>query len=79
MRNGQEVKLGEELHEDEIKLCSKGLHASLVKEDAEQYAPGGSVLTKVKVWGRIKIQRDKLVATDRQIKAVEAWEGEPWN
>ena len=67
LRSGEIVKKEQELHEDEIELCEYGLHASLCPEDAKQYAPKGSVLTKVKIWGMIKIQRDKLVATDRMI------------
>ena len=67
MRNGKRIGLDEPLHEEKIKLCSRGLHASLSPKDARQYAPNNSVLTKVLVWGRIKLQKDKLVATDRKI------------
>jgi hypothetical protein len=57
----------EPLHEPEIALCEKGLHASFTIEDAKKYAPVNSVLTEVKVWGRIIIDKDKMVATDRMI------------
>ena len=68
LRNGQVVKMGEVVEEPEIKMCERGLHASLNAEDAIQYAPAFSVLTKVKVWGRIEVQKDKLVATHRMIE-----------
>jgi len=67
MRNRQTIKVGEKIHEDKIIMCSCGLHASLCPLDAQQYRPPDSVLTKVKVWGRVIVGRDKLVATDRMI------------
>ena len=70
MRNGQSVKVGEHIHEDEIIMCQSGLHASLDKGDAMRYAPLNAVLTKVKVWGKMIIDKDKLVATDRMIVEV---------
>ena len=70
LRNGKTATVGEKLHEDKIKMCQTGLHASLARKDAATYRPSISVLTRVKVWGKIRIQRDKLVATDRQIIAI---------
>jgi len=72
LRTERVTAIGEHLHEDEIALCEYGLHASLSPEDARKYRPSACdvVLTKVKVWGRIIIDKDKLVATDRQIIAI---------
>jgi hypothetical protein len=67
MRCGSQVLAGEHLHVDNIEMCRRGLHASMTKADAKQYAPVGAVLTRVKVWGRIRFEKDKLVATDRMI------------
>ena len=67
LRNGFMCKIGEHIHEDEIEMCSKGLHASFSVDDARQYAPPGSILTKVKIWGKVIIGKDKVVATDRMI------------
>jgi len=67
LRNGKTAKLGERLHEDKIDLCECGLHAGLSIEDAAKYAPKNSVLTRIKIWGRIKIGKDKIVGTDRKI------------
>ena len=67
LRSNQPVKIGEELRERRIRMCEYGLHASLSAADARIYAPNDSVLTKVKVWGTLICQRDKLVATRRQI------------
>jgi len=69
-RNGEAVRVGQHLHEDKIIMCSCGLHASLTPEEAVRHKLPGSVLTKVKVWGHIIYQKDKLVATDRQIIEV---------
>jgi len=52
-------------------MCEYGLHASFTPEDARDYAPYKSVLTKVKIWGRVIIGRDKMVATDRMILRKE--------
>jgi len=62
--------VGDVLKEPEIVLCKRGLHASLSRIDAAHYRPSGSVLTKVLVWGRIIVDKDKLVATHRKIVAV---------
>ena len=67
LRNGKTCKVGECLHEPEIAMCDKGLHASFSIADAERYTPSGSVLTKVAIWGRVIIGNDKVVATDRMI------------
>ena len=70
LRNGIPILVGQHIHEDKIRMCEYGLHAGLCEQDARNYAPSGSVLTKVKVWGRIQLQKDKLVATDREIIEV---------
>ena len=67
LRNLKEVAKGEVLSEHKIKMCEYGLHASLSPKDAQKYMPYNSVLTKVKVWGKLICQQDKLVATHRQI------------
>ena len=69
-RTGKNVVLGQHLHEDEIEMCHRGLHASLNPGDAKAYSPENGVLTKVLVWGRIHLGKDKLVATDRTIIEV---------
>ena len=69
-RTGKNVVLGQHLHEDEIEMCHRGLHASLNPGDAKAYSPENGVLTKVLVWGRIHLGKDKLVATDRKIIEV---------
>ena len=66
-RNGMLISISDELTESEIAMCEKGLHASLLPTDARQYAPSNSVLTKVKIWGRVIVGKDKLVATHRQL------------
>jgi hypothetical protein len=63
----ENVCIGQKLHSDEIILCQQGLHASLSIRDAQTYAPDNPVLTKVKLWGEIIFDRDKLVATDREV------------
>ena len=67
LRSQKQVAKGDILEEKRIKMCEYGLHASFSPEDARNYAPHRSVLTKVKIWGRIICQKDKLVATHRQI------------
>jgi hypothetical protein len=67
-RNGKMVEVGQHLHEPEIEMCVRGLHASLSAEDASQYKPHeDAALTIVKVWGAVHVRNDKLVATDRMI------------
>jgi len=70
LRNNREVNVGEELYEPSIKMCVCGLHASLSPEDAAKYAPPNSALTKVKVWGKLRVGVDKLVATNRKIVEI---------
>jgi len=67
LRNGMKTAVGEHLHEKKIQMCEYGLHASFSQSDAAKYKPNDAVLTKVLVWGRIEVGKDKLVATDRQI------------
>ena len=67
MRNGKSISIGEIIQENEIELCKCGLHASMSKRDAEKWRRENSVLTKVKIWGRVNFDNDKLVATHRQI------------
>ena len=70
LRNGKTIRVGDALHEEDIAMCSRGLHASLCPADAKAYAPSSSVLTQVAVWGRIIVEKDKLVATDRQVLEI---------
>jgi len=67
LRSNKKVKRNQELHEPEIAMCEKGLHASLSPEHARRYAPSNSVLTKVLVWGEMIVGKDKLVTTNRMI------------
>jgi hypothetical protein len=67
MRNHQQITIGQELHEENIRMCECGLHASITPKDAENYKPYSSVLTKVQIWGRVIVGKDKLVATDRKL------------
>lgn len=67
MRNGNEVKINEIIHEDMIEMCCCGLHSSFSIEDAKKYRPENSILTKVLVWGEIIFGEDKIVSTDRMI------------
>jgi len=70
MRNGVRTAIGSVAHENSLKMCRMGLHASLSKTDAKKYAPEGSVCTRVLVWGRVIVAQDKLVATYRQLVGV---------
>jgi hypothetical protein len=67
LRNGRIIQMGQTCEEDEIKMCAKGLHASMTPQDAKRYAPCCSILTEVLVWGRVVYGRDKLVATHRKL------------
>jgi len=62
------VVAGLALHEDEIQLCVRGLHASIKPIDALQYAPG-PCLTLVECSGKIVKDIDKIVCTDRKVIA----------
>jgi len=62
------VTKGLSLHEDEIQLCVRGLHASIEPIDALQYAPG-PCLTLVECSGKIVKDIDKIVCTDRKVIA----------
>ena len=64
------MQAGEVLSEPKIKMCERGLHASFTPTDAKIYAPTNSVLTKVLVWGKMIVGKDKLVATHRKIIEV---------
>jgi len=67
LRSGLIIQQGDEIHEDGIEMCERGLHASLTPSEAELYAPSQSVLTEVLVWGKLIVSQDKLVATDRKL------------
>lgn len=59
------VEPGQTLRVDPpIKLCERGLHASVRALDALKYAPG-PVVCRVRLGGQIKIDDDKAVATER--------------
>jgi len=68
--DGRPVEVGQVLQEPEILMCNYGLHASLTPEDAHEYAPSHSVLTRVLVWGRLRVRKDRLVATHRKIVKI---------
>ena len=67
MRDGCFALVNKPSHREKIELCRVGLHASLTAQEAGKYKPFDSILTKVRVWGRVIVDRDKLVATDRMI------------
>ena len=71
MRNGRTIEVGQVIREEKIKMCYYGLHAGLTKGDARKYRPVGSVLTRVLVWGKIRLQEDKIVATHRKIVGIK--------
>jgi hypothetical protein len=54
-------------HKEKLILCTAGFHASLTIKDARQYAPINSHCFMVKVWGKIILDEDKLVAEYRQV------------
>ena len=70
LRSGEYVEVGDNIHEDRIEMCQMGLHASLCPADAVKYKPSNSVLTKVLIWGKVVVAKDKLVATDRRIVEI---------
>jgi hypothetical protein len=70
LRGGERTMAGASLHKNDIEMCKRGLHASFSPGDAKKYAPADAVLTEVLVWGRILIDKDKLVATDRKLVRV---------
>jgi len=55
-------------YEGDLSLCSKGLHASLEKADAEKYCSG--IATRVACSGRVKFGGDKLVCQRREVLEV---------
>jgi hypothetical protein len=52
-----------------IVICESGLHASRKAFDALRYAPG-AMLCRVKVWGDVSEQADKLVGCHREVLQV---------
>ena len=70
LRSERYTQVGEILQESVIEMCKCGLHASFTERDAQQYRPANSVLTRVQVWGRVIVAKDKLVATHRKIIEV---------
>jgi hypothetical protein len=63
--SGERVVVGETLRVDgRIKLCERGLHASVRAIDALQYAPG-PICCRVRMGGEIIHDDDKLVASER--------------
>jgi hypothetical protein len=70
-RDGRAVQVGDTLHEPELEMCKRGLHASLCRADAQKYMPDhAAVCTRVLVWGRVVFSTDKLVANYRKIVEV---------
>ena len=70
LRDGRPIPaIGETLrHEGKIELCKSGLHASMCPWDALSHAPG-PLLHRVVVGGEILYGNDKLVASERTIRA----------
>ena len=69
--SGLTVEPGYVYTEDEgpIVLCQNGMHASRTVWQALIYAPG-PVLCRVKVWGEVKEDSDKLVGRHREVIAM---------
>lgn len=67
MRNGTVIQPGQVCEEPKIEMCKIGLHSSMTPVEAKKYAPDDSVLTQVKVWGRVIFSKDKLVSTHRKL------------
>ena len=68
LRDGRPIPpIGEVLHvPPPIRICERGCHASRNIIDALYYAPGTN-LHRVELWGSIREQKDKLVASNRRI------------
>ena len=68
LRDGRPIPIDGELlrHEGELVLCERGLHASRRILDALSYAPGNT-LCRVKIGGKIIIDVNKIVASERTI------------
>ena len=64
------VYVGQVLHEHDIELCSKGLHSSLLVEQAKKYMPTGGILTDVLIWGECIIGHDKIVSQYRKVTKI---------
>lgn len=68
--DGRQIKTGRTLKvEPPIQLCVKGLHASKRIRDALSYSQG-DVLCKVRLGGKVIIDTDKAVATERTVLAM---------
>lgn len=69
LRDGRTVAIGEALIESDIKMCVSGLHAGLTEKNARRYRSDviNPVLTEVLIWGRVNLEKDKLVATNRMM------------
>jgi hypothetical protein len=52
-----------------VNICTWGLHGSLRALDALSYAPG-SQICRVRLWGDVEEDHDKLVATHREVLAM---------
>jgi hypothetical protein len=71
-RDGRPVTVGQDLTEQETKICSYGLHGSRRLMDAAAYAPadGAPVICKVNFFDVQDEQEDKLVAKRRVVLAM---------
>ena len=67
LRDGQPLVIGKTyIHTGKIKMCESGYHASKRITNALRYAPGAQ-LSRVRVWGDIQEDGDKLVARNRKV------------
>jgi len=66
-------KVGEWKHEDEVKLCSTGFHASDTPLQALGYVPG-EILSVVEVKGKSKIENDKSAWSDMRVVKAYLWQ-----
>ena len=68
LRDGRPAPADGEIlrHAGAIKLCERGLHASVRPIDAADYAPG-PIVCRVECGGTIQHDDDKLVCTERRI------------
>ena len=67
LRDGDDLVVGKTYkYAGKVEMCESGYHASERLIDALQYAPGAQI-SRVKLWGDVQRQDDKLVARNRKV------------
>jgi hypothetical protein len=68
-RDGRDVVVGQVLREEDVKICTRGLHGSRRLLDAAAYAPttGAPVICKCEFRDVMAEEGDKLVAKERKV------------